>query len=192
LKQAQLRPNPSLSPSIGLLFRRSRWKRSRPSQESCMTRPSFPRVRPRTKLPGTMKDQDSRGIRVRVRNIQIDDTKIIRDIFAVSHIESKSRSSYARFADWYVGEIFLDPKAAIPNARRDGFEENQMWHSIRNELDRLVATHFGKMAYRTSNKDQLSLERLAKRLDELQKGAEPLIATRSPIGTESRKAQRSF
>lgn len=130
----------------------------------------------RPKLSGGIKDQDSRGIRVRVRNIQIDDTKIIREIFAVSRLaDTKLRSSYARFADWYVGEIFLDPKAAIPNARRDGFEENAAWDEIRNELDVAVATPYGKLAYRTSNRDQLSLENLQRRFGILQEGAEPLI-----------------
>lgn len=130
----------------------------------------------RPKLSGGIKDQDSRGIRVRVRNIQIDDTKIIREIFAVSRLaDTKARSSYARFADWYVGEIFVDPKAAIPNARRDGFEENVAWDEIRNELDVAVATPYGKLAYRTSNRDQLSLDNLQSRFGILQKGAEPLI-----------------
>jgi hypothetical protein len=134
----------------------------------------------RPKLSGTIKDQDSRGIRVRVRNIQIDDTKIIRDIFAVSRLaDTKARSSYARFADWYVGEIFLDPKAAIPNARRDGFEENKAWDEIRDELDVRVATPYGKLAYRTSNRDQLSVENLQRRFDTLKVGAEPLIEARA-------------
>ncbi|WP_439366204.1 hypothetical protein ACNJYD_10100 [Bradyrhizobium sp. DASA03005] len=48
-----------------------------------------------------------------------------------------------------MGEIFLEPKAAIPNARRDGFEENPAWDEIRNELDVAVATPYGKLAYRT-------------------------------------------
>jgi hypothetical protein len=47
-------------------------------------------------------------------NIQIDDTKVIRDIFAISNLKtSKPRSSYGRFAEWYVGEIFVQPDAAV-------------------------------------------------------------------------------
>jgi molecular chaperone HtpG len=130
-------------------------------------------------VSGAIKDQDSRGIRVRVRNIQIDDTKIVRDIFAVSNLGGKPRNSYARFADWYVGEIFVDPRASIPNARRDGFEESQAWHAFRDEMDRVIATPYGKLAYKTSKSDQLSLDSLGKRLNELKKGATPLIQSRS-------------
>lgn len=130
----------------------------------------------RKRLSGAFKEPDVRGIRVRVRNIQIDDTKIIRDIFAVSHIGGKPRSSYARFAEWYVGEIFVHPKAAIPNARRDGFEEDKAWEILRNELDELVAEKYGKLAYKTSTADQLSIPSLSKRLDDFQKTAKPLIA----------------
>jgi Histidine kinase-, DNA gyrase B-, and HSP90-like ATPase len=141
----------------------------------------------RKRISGGFKDLDSRGIRVRVRNIQIDDTKVIRDIFAVSRLGSKPRSSYARFAEWYVGEIFVDPKAAIPNARRDGFEESHVWHRIRDELDDEVATRYGKLAYKTSTSDQLSLDTLNRRLDELKKGADPLVS--APTGDWDRVSQ---
>ena len=110
-----------------------------------------------------------------MRNIQIDDTRIIRDIFAVSHLGGKPRSSYARFAEWYVGELFVRPNAAIPNARRDGFEESAAWESIRDEIDRLIATPFGRLAYRTSQKDQLSEESLTKRLALIEREATTLL-----------------
>lgn len=108
-----------------------------------------------------------KGIRVRIRNIQIDDTKVMREIFAESHIVDTPRSSYSRFADWYVGEIFVDPKAAIPNARRDGFEENQAWENMRNELDEKIATPLGKQAYKTSKADQLSVENITRAMTAL-------------------------
>lgn len=129
----------------------------------------------RKRVSGAIKDVQSKGIRVRVRNIQIDGTDIIRDIFAVSHRGGKPRSSYARFVDWYVGEIHVRPDAAIPNARRDGFEEDPAWEAIRDELDELVGTPYGKMAYKTSTADQLSVDSLNKRLVEFQRTAEPLI-----------------
>lgn len=115
----------------------------------------------RKRASGAVKDP-WKGIRVRIRNIQIDDTKVMREIFAESRLVETPRSSYSRFADWYVGEIFVDPKAAIPNARRDGFEENQAWDDMRNELDAKIATPLGKQAYKTSKADQLSLENLNK------------------------------
>lgn len=130
----------------------------------------------RKRVSGAIKDAASKGIRVRVRNIQIDGTEIIRDIFAVSHLGGKPRTSYSRFVDWYVGEIHVKPNAAIPNARRDGFEENLAWQSIRNELDEHIASKYGKLAYKTSTADQLSIDSLNKRVAEFRRTADPLIA----------------
>ncbi len=115
----------------------------------------------RKRVSGAVQDP-WKGIRVRLRNLQIDDTRVMREIFADSHLIETPRSSYSRFADWYVGEILIDPNAAIPNARRDGFEENQAWEDIRNELDAKIATPLGKQAYKTSKADKLSLENLNK------------------------------
>jgi len=130
----------------------------------------------RKRHSGAFKDEDSRGLRVRVRNIQIGDARIVRDIFAISYLkENKPRSSYARFAEWYVGEIFIKPEDAVPNARRDGFEEDEDWKKIRNELDTLVATRYGKLAYKTSQSGQLSVESITKRHDEWKEDAETLI-----------------
>lgn len=129
----------------------------------------------RKRLSGTIKDSASKGVRVRVRNIQIDGTEIIRDILAVSHLGGKPRTSYSRFVDWYVGEIHVRPNAAIPNARRDGFEEDPAWQAIRDELDEHVASKYGKLAYKTSTADQLSIDSLNKRLAELRRTADPLI-----------------
>lgn len=120
----------------------------------------------RKRASGAVKDP-WKGIRVRIRNIQIDDTKVMREIFTESHLVDTPRTSYSRFADWYVGEIFVDPKAAIPNARRDGFEENQAWEDMRNELDEKIATPLGKQAYKTSKADQLSVENITKAMNEL-------------------------
>ncbi|ESW82155.1 hypothetical protein X773_13025 [Mesorhizobium sp. LSJC285A00] len=133
----------------------------------------------RKRVPGLIKEKYA-GIRVRVRNIQIDDTKIVRDIFSESRLTTKGRTSWGRFAEWYVGEIFVDPKAAIPNARRDGFEENDSWHTMRDEIDLQVATPLGKLAYRTSKADKLSLANLTKAMQELSKTVELLEAEGNP------------
>lgn len=133
----------------------------------------------RKRASGAVKDP-WKGIRVRIRNIQIDDTKVMREIFAESHLMDTSRSSYSRFADWYVGEIFIDPKAAIPNARRDGFEETEAWENMRNELDERIATPLGKQAYRTSKADQLSLENLTKTMTALADAVELLEVEGNP------------
>ena len=130
----------------------------------------------RKRLSGSIKDAASKGIRVRMRNIQIDGTELMRDILAVSHLGGRPRTSYSRFVDWYVGEIHVKPNAAIPNARRDGFEEDPAWQSIRNELDEHLASKYGKLAHKTSTADQLSIDSLTKRVAEFRRTADPLIA----------------
>ena len=100
---------------------------------------------------GAYTDPRVAGLRVRVRNIQIDGADIFRSVF---HERAKS---YARFQDYFLGEIFVKPTALIPNARRDGFEEDPSWRSVRKELG-VVASALGKEAYELSNAGKLSLE----------------------------------
>ena len=107
---------------------------------------------------GAYSDSRVSGLRVRVRNIQIEDTAIVREIFrdnAISHV---------RFQDYFVGEVFVRPGALVPNARRDGFEENGDWRRIRDELSEVVAKLI-KEAYRVSTKGQHSVEALTKSLN---------------------------
>ena len=79
------------------------------------------------------------GLRVRVRNIQIDGTAIIRDIFR------DHAPSHVRFQDYFLGEIFVEPSALVPNARRDGFEEDAAWKRIRNEFAVVVSVRPGTL-----------------------------------------------
>ena len=100
---------------------------------------------------GAYTDPRVRGLRVRVRNIQIDGADIFRSVF------QERAKSYARFQDYFLGEIFIKPTALVPNARRDGFEEDKSWRSIRKELG-AVATALGREAYALSNAGKLSLD----------------------------------
>ena len=106
---------------------------------------------------GAYTDARVSGLRVRVRNIQIDGTAIVRDIFR-DHAKS-----YVRFQDYFLGEIFIEPSALVPNARRDGFEEDTAWKHIRSEIAAVVEG-LGKEAYRVSNQGQVSVEALNKKL----------------------------
>ena len=106
---------------------------------------------------GTYTNSRVSGLRVRVRNIQIDGTAVIRDIFR------DHAPSHVRFQDYFLGEVFIEPRALVPNARRDGFEENAAWKRIRNELAEVVR-ELGKEAYRVSRKGQQSVEALNKSL----------------------------
>jgi molecular chaperone HtpG len=57
----------------------------------------------------------------------------------------------------FLGEIFVEPSALVPNARRDGFEEDAAWKRVRRELATVVKA-LGREAYRISASDQLSVE----------------------------------
>ena len=151
----------------------------------------------RKRVSGAIKDADTRGIRVRARNIQIDGIEVMREIFARSYEEEKPRLSYARFAEWYVGEIFIESGAAVPNARRDGFEEDEKWISLRKELGDAVGDKYGRLAYRVSASEQISLPKLTARLAELESNARRLIADGtadwdliSPVTEEAKELQR--
>lgn len=151
----------------------------------------------RKKISGAIKDPDTRGIRVRARNIQIDGTDVMRDIFARTYEEGKPRMSYARFAEWYIGEIFIEPGAAVPNARRDGFEEDEHWISLRKELGDKVGEIYGKLAYKISASEQISVPKMTARLAELEASAKRLIIDKTadweliaPIAEEAKEINR--
>jgi Histidine kinase-, DNA gyrase B-, and HSP90-like ATPase len=114
------------------------------------------------KESGSYKDPLVRGLRVRLRNIQVDGTDIMRDVF------QKHAASYTRFQDWFIGEIFADPRFLVPNARRDGFEENTAWKTMREELSGVAQT-LGRQSYDVSNDAQLTVASLEKNLKDAQK-----------------------
>ena len=82
----------------------------------------------KTHLFGTIQDDKLAGIRVRVRNIQLDGVDIMTRIFAERGV------SHGRLLNWYVGEIFVDAVSVIPNARRDGFEDTPEWRELAKEI----------------------------------------------------------
>ena len=102
---------------------------------------------------GSYIDSRVSGLRVRVRNIQIDETAVIRDIFR-DHAKS-----HVRFQDYFLGEVFVKPSVVVPNARRDGFEEDVSWKRLRKELSEVVK-QLGKEAYQVSRQGQLSVTAL--------------------------------
>ncbi len=99
---------------------------------------------------------------MRVRNIQIDGTEIVREIFR------EHAKSYVRFQDYYLGEIYMNAGALVPNARRDGFEEDAAWKKVRGELAAVV-TSLGKEAYSVSTAGQNSVEAQRENLEKVKK-----------------------
>lgn len=81
-----------------------------------------------TSLLGMIKDELSAGFRVRKKNIALGTRDFAGNLFAEIAETNK------RFNDYYIGEIHINCPDAIPNARRDGFEDFGAWPEIKQEL----------------------------------------------------------
>lgn len=115
----------------------------------------------RKELSGSYVDPNVRGVRVRAKNIQIDGTDVVREIF------QKHAKSNARYQDWAIGEIFVNLKAVTPNARRDGFEDTATWRKIRGEISRTVCAEIGRAAQAVSADAQFTVEKLTEKAGRL-------------------------
>jgi molecular chaperone HtpG len=87
-----------------------------------------------TDLPGTVGDDRVAGFRFRKNNIALGEPDRVADLFA-----EKKAPTNRRFNAWYVGEIHVLCPGAIPNARRDGFENTGTWPRIRGKLLPFIA-----------------------------------------------------
>jgi len=85
-----------------------------------------------TDLLGTIDDERVAGLRFRVKNISIGGPERVAEIFGI-----KTQTNY-RFNAWYLGEIHILSNSIIPNARRDGFEDNPEWARVKKEIQELV------------------------------------------------------
>lgn len=117
----------------------------------------------------TYEEDESRGIRMRAKNIQIDGSGVVREIF------QKRAKSTGRYQDWFVGEIFVRDGALTPNARRDGFEDTKTWRDVRAEIAGTMCQEAGSSAQDISDKGQMTLSALVDKADKL---AETLGALR--------------
>ena len=118
-------------------------------------------------LSGAFSETRVAGLRVRVRNIQIDATDLVREVFR------RSAASHARFQDYFVGEIFVRPGTLVPNARRDNFEENSDWRKFSKEL-LPVAKTLSAEAYKISKQGQLAVDALKANVVDVKKKFTPL------------------
>ena len=106
-------------------------------------------------------DWETRGLRVRVRNIQVDGTEIFESLF------TQVKPSYARFSSYYIGEIHINPERVVPNARRDGFEETPEWFDIKSSLRATICQPLASDAYEASKLGQLDVTKLVEDIDKL-------------------------
>ena len=108
-----------------------------------------------------MTDWETRGLRVRVRNIQVGGTEIFETLF------TQVKPSYGRFSSYYIGEIHIHPERVVPNARRDGFEETQDWIDIKSSLMANICQPLASDAYDASQKGQSDVTKLVADIDKL-------------------------
>jgi hypothetical protein len=111
------------------------------------------------KTPGDYEQDGVAGIRFRLKNIQIDGSDLIRDV----PISNEIRGTFGRWSKWFVGEIHVDPKQVVPNARRDNFEEDVRWLLIREEITP-ICDSLVKEAREVSKQHQISLEVIEKKV----------------------------
>ncbi len=85
-------------------------------------------------LLGMIEDSRSAGIRLRKNNMSIGGAQRINEIFY------QIAPSNERFNSYYIGEAHIISNQAVPNARRDGFEELGQWPNIKNDLKDLFVS----------------------------------------------------
>lgn len=86
----------------------------------------------KTDLLGMIDDERVAGIRIRKNNIALGGPDRVADLFA------EVAASNRRFNSYYIGELHVLATGAIPNARRDGFEENVDWIQLKKSLQPFV------------------------------------------------------
>ena len=81
-----------------------------------------------TALLGMIDDNSVAGLRLRKNNIALGGPENVAELFG------ETGESNKRFNAYYIGEIHILSTDAIPNARRDGFEERNSWPEIKRSL----------------------------------------------------------
>lgn len=89
---------------------------------------------------GTIVGTDVKSLRLRSGNILIGDHTTLNSVFRDS-----------RFNGWVVGEVILKSPSLIPNARRDGFEHNDLYYHMMEQL-RMLALEIVKSIRNSSAK----------------------------------------
>ena len=72
---------------------------------------------------GALADVAFAGLRVRMHNIAIGGTDLLRELFKTQYL-----------AMWTFGEIHITDLGLVPNSQRDGFEQSESWDRIKARL----------------------------------------------------------
>ncbi len=100
----------------------------------------------RSDFPGELTDETVAGVRFRVKNIQVGDSRIMMDLAEELTLGGSER----RLPRWAVGEIFIANTEVVPNARRDGFEDTPAWRAARADIKETVAKRIIRLIRSTS------------------------------------------
>jgi molecular chaperone HtpG len=84
----------------------------------------------KSELLGMIDDKRSAGMRFRKSNIAFGGPERVCELFP---------GGEGRLNHWLLGEIHVCTSSVIPNARRDGFEPNEAWNSLRGLLAQFIA-----------------------------------------------------
>jgi hypothetical protein len=108
------------------------------------------------------KSVTMRGIRVRHGNIEVGDERFLEESFTEK-----------RFASWHIGEIHLN-HSIKPNARRDGFEENQDYERFLERMT-VIGKGLSKLC-RDSSQKRSANQRLTSEIGKIEQiFSKPLI-----------------
>ena len=110
---------------------------------------------------GLLADAGTSGLRIRMKNIQVDGTTIMDRLFA------EENESYARFNKYHVGEIHIDQTAVVPNARRDGFEDDAGWRSVRENIYAVICEPLRAESYERSDAGKKTVDAIKVKVNRL-------------------------
>nr|WP_246718456.1 ATP-binding protein [Rhizobium laguerreae] len=89
----------------------------------------------KSSFKGEIVDDTVAGVRFRLKNIQVGGSEIVEDLAS----ELTAGRTEGRLQRWAVGEVFITNPSVVPNARRDGFEDNAAWRDIKKDVRLKVA-----------------------------------------------------
>jgi molecular chaperone HtpG len=119
-----------------------------------------------TELSGTLVDERMSGIRVRLGNILIGNSKTLAPFFKES-----------RFNGWVIGELYIVSSGLIPNARRDDFERNDAFNQFEIGVRESVGTEVSSKIRAVSKARNKPSAKIIKKAEREISQAEAILTT---------------
>ena len=137
---------------------------------------------------GTLSDIGLLGMRMRLGNILIGDRRTMDMIFK-EH----------RFNGWVQGEIFVNTNGLIPNARRDDFEQNdvyyQMIEKLRDQVGDTITREIREASKTRNNPDARLLREVTRITEKVDKMVDEGLYSqrdREQLSDELREAEKKL